>query len=54
MIILNVTTCERELGFLLVDTFMTNFNPNENGHLETSGIFTSIFCVKAQSVFVDY
>ena len=39
---LNVTTYEKKTGFLLIETFEKLFNPNENGHLETGGLFVVI------------
>jgi hypothetical protein len=29
----------RKIDLLLIDTFEKGFNPNENGHLETGGLF---------------
>ena len=29
-------------GLLLIDTFERLFNPNENGHLKTGGIFSFV------------
>ena len=32
-----ITTSERENGFLLIETFRKLFNPQNQGHLETGG-----------------